>query len=62
MRKSLRVHPGLLIQMRRKQKAQHDKLQNGHEDNTSGNAVDNECPSNPPHATANSEFVGSREK
>ncbi|VDL19904.1 unnamed protein product [Hymenolepis diminuta] len=62
MRKSLRVHPGLLIQMRRKQKAQHDKLQNGHEDSTSGSAVDNESSANPPHATADSKFVDSCEK
>ncbi|VDN98005.1 unnamed protein product [Rodentolepis nana] len=62
MRKSLRIHPGLLIQMRRMQKAHHDKQQKGHEGNAPGNIVNNESSGNHPHSTADSESAGFLEK
>nr|CDS34115.1 expressed conserved protein [Hymenolepis microstoma] len=62
MRKSLRIHPGLLIQMRRMQKAHHDKQQKRHEENASGTVVQSETPSNHPHPTDDSESAGFLEK
>lgn len=55
MRKSLRNNPGLLIQMRRKQKAQQDKKQDKNDGNTHNGVVNDEEPAVPPHASVDSE-------